>query len=45
LARRLSKILICSALELAEALNGWVFDEENRAGLVEELQVAVWGEA
>jgi FtsZ-interacting cell division protein ZipA len=45
LARRLSKILICSALELAEALDGWVLDEENRAGLVEELQVAVWGEA
>jgi hypothetical protein len=45
LAGRLSKILICSALELAEALDGWVLDEKNRAGVVEKLQVAIWSEA
>ena len=34
-----------SALEFAQALDGWVLDEENRAGVVEKLQVAVRGEA
>ena len=33
------------ALEFAESLDGRVLDEENRAGGVEELQVAVRGEA
>lgn len=33
------------ALEFAESLDGRVLDEENQAGVVEELEVAVRGEA
>lgn len=34
-----------SALEFPESLDGRVLDEENRAGGIEELQVAVRGKA